>query len=166
MDPEALAEYRAAYSRPAVYSAALGYYRAAARPRIAALLRRGEALPPRAALDVEGELVLWGAQDPVLPVSTGEGVVRDLGADCVMVTVPGAGHFVVEEAPDVVADVLLDFLADEETPAPPVPAAPPAPPAEEHQVVEAPAGAPVRTPARKAPAKRAPAKKKAPPSAG
>ena len=180
VDGEALAEYRAAYSRPAVYTAALGYYRAAARPRIAALLTRGQVVPPRDRLDVEAALVLWGAKDPVLPVSTGEGVVRDLGADCVMVTVPGAGHFVVEEAQDVVADVLLDFLADERTPAPPVPAAPPAPPAEQGEVVEAPAGAPAAPPAKKAPAKRAPAKKapatkapakkappkKAPPSAG
>jgi hypothetical protein len=42
-----------------------------------------------------------------------------------MVTVPGAGHFVVEEAPDVVADVLLDFLADAGTATPEVAAAPP-----------------------------------------
>jgi pimeloyl-ACP methyl ester carboxylesterase len=29
-----------------------------------------------------------------------------------MVTVPGAGHFVVEEAPDVVRETLSRFLAD------------------------------------------------------
>ena len=69
--------------------------------------------------------MLWGALDPVLPISTGESVVRDLGADCVMVTVPGVGHFVLEEATEVVATVLLDFLADETTPRPPVAAAPP-----------------------------------------
>jgi hypothetical protein len=73
----------------------------------------------------EQALVLWGALDPVLPISTGESVVRDLGADCTMVTVPGAGHFVVEEAPEVVTQVLVDFLADATTPAPPVAAAPP-----------------------------------------
>ena len=59
----------------------------------------------------EAMLVLWGAKDPVLPIRTGEAVVRDLGSDAVMVTVPGAGHFVLEEAPEVVLEVLRDFLA-------------------------------------------------------
>jgi hypothetical protein len=120
----------------------------------------------------EKALVLWGAKDPILPVSTGEAVVRDLGADCVMVTVPGAGHFVVEEAPDVVADVLLDFLADEQVPAPAKAAAPPEKAAEEHTPIEPPpsvlaqppveAVTPAKAPAKRAPAKKAPAKKKAP----
>jgi hypothetical protein len=85
----------------------------------------------------EKMLVLWGALDPVLPISTGESVVRDLGPDCVMVTVPGAGHFVVEEAPEVVAEVLLDFLADDRAP------------------VKKAAPKKRTAPARKAPAKRA-----------
>ena len=106
----------------------LGYYRAVARPRARAALRREKpAGTPH--VQVEQALVVWGALDPVLPISTGESVVRDLGADCVMVTVPSAGHFVVEEATDVVVPVLLDFLADETTPRPPVPAAPPHVPA-------------------------------------
>jgi pimeloyl-ACP methyl ester carboxylesterase len=131
LHPDSRAEYRAAYSRSAVSRAALGYYRAAARPQIAGVVRRSLRPEPPPRVAVEKALVLWGAQDPVLPVSTGESVVRDLGADCVMVTVPGAGHFVVEEAPDVVADVLLDFLN--------APAAP-------GEVVEAPAGAPAKVP--------------------
>jgi pimeloyl-ACP methyl ester carboxylesterase len=121
---ESLAEYRAAYSQRTGRKAMLGYYRAAARPRLAALVRRDQpAGSPR--ISAEKMMVLWGSLDPVLPVSTGERVVRDLGSDCVMVTVPGAGHFVVEEAPDVVRQVLLDFLSDPATPAPDVPAAPP-----------------------------------------
>ena len=123
LDPESRAEYQAAYSAPHHVNAMLGYYRAAARPKIfAALTRRTPAGLPR--VRPEKALVLWGALDPVLPVSIGEGVVRDLGADCVMVTVPGAGHFVIEEAPDVVAQVLLNFLADERIP-PPVSDPPP-----------------------------------------
>ena len=113
LDAESKAEYEAAYTTPETVRAMLGYYRAVARPKIAAALRRGRpAGLPR--VRAEKMLVLWGAADPVLPVSTGESVVRDLGADCVMVTVPGAGHFVIEEAPDVVGRVLLDFLADTE----------------------------------------------------
>ncbi|HWG94919.1 MAG TPA: alpha/beta fold hydrolase, partial [Mycobacteriales bacterium] len=40
LDPAVQAEYEAAYSRPASVRAMLGYYRAAARPRLAAALRR------------------------------------------------------------------------------------------------------------------------------
>lgn len=112
LDPENKAEYEAAYTTTETVRAMLGYYRAVARPRIVELLRRAT---PHGVPRVRAEkmLVLWGAADPVLPVSVGESVVRDLGADCVMVTVPGAGHFVIEEAPEVVAQVLRDFLADE-----------------------------------------------------
>jgi haloacetate dehalogenase len=117
LDAERRSEYEAAYTDPARVSAMLGYYRAATRPKVAAALKRERPTGvPRVA--AEKMLVLWGALDPVLPVSTGESVVRDLGPDCVMVTVPGAGHFVVEEATQVVGDVLVEFLADEAAPAP------------------------------------------------
>lgn len=136
LDAERCSEYAAAYAQPDQVRAMLGLYRAAARPRLASLVRRREAAgAPR--VRVERALVLWGAADPVLPISVGEGVVRDLGADCVMVTVPGAGHFVHEEAPDVVADVLLDFLADRVSPAGP-PAAPAQDPAKADEPIQAP----------------------------
>jgi hypothetical protein len=111
LDPETQAEYEAAYAHADQVRAMLGYYRAAARPRLVAALRREK---PAGALRVSADkmLVLWGARDPVLPISTGESVVSDLGPECVMVTVPGAGHFVIEEAPEVVAEVLVDFLSD------------------------------------------------------
>jgi pimeloyl-ACP methyl ester carboxylesterase len=138
LDAETLAEYEAAYSRPTTVRAMLGYYRAATRPRLAAALRREKpAGQPR--VQADRMLVLWGARDPVLPISTGESVVRDLGPECVMVTVPGAGHFVIEEAPDVVADVLVDFLAEAGTPAHRA-AAPPEGP-EQHRVPAAPPAA-------------------------
>lgn len=112
LDPERRAEYHAAYTDPARVSAMLGYYRAAARPRLRALLpgRPAPAGPPR--VSAERTLVVWGAADPVLPVSVAEGIARDLGPECVVVTIPGAGHFVVEEAPEVVASTLLGFLDD------------------------------------------------------
>ena len=156
LDEESRAEYWAAYTDPVKIAAMLGYYRAATRPRLARLvLRDGVPVPKRRRVQAEKALVLWGAADPILPVSLGEGVVRDLGADCVMVTVPGAGHFVIEEAPEVVTRVLLDFLADETTPAA-APAAPPGKAAKEHEPIEPPPGV-VDEPA--APARRAPARK-------
>ncbi|HUR14030.1 MAG TPA: alpha/beta hydrolase [Mycobacteriales bacterium] len=115
LDPVAKAEYVAAYSEPQNVSAMLGYYRAATRPRLAAALRLGPAPqgPPR--VEAEEMLVLWGAADSVLPIGIGESIVKDLGARCAMVTIPGAGHYVIEEAPEVVRETLSRFLADAPT---------------------------------------------------
>ena len=109
LEPEVRAEYAAAYTDPARVKAMLGYYRATARPKLRQAVTRSRT-PGRPRVAAERMLVLWGAADPVLPVSVGESVVRDLGPTCTMVTVPGAGHFVIEEAPDVVTATLLDFL--------------------------------------------------------
>jgi pimeloyl-ACP methyl ester carboxylesterase len=136
LDGDVLAEYTAAYTDPARVTAMLGYYRAAARPKLAAVLRRGEeptGPPPQVRADKM--LVIWGAADPVLPVSIGESVVKDLGAECVMVTIPRAGHFVIEEAPAVVLETLTAFLASD--------------------AAEAPAPAPRKRAPRRAPAKKA-----------
>jgi pimeloyl-ACP methyl ester carboxylesterase len=173
LDPEVRAEYTAAYTDPAKVTAMLGYYRAAARPKAAALLRRSpEPAAAPVAVRAEQMLVLWGAADPVLPVSVGESVVKDLGPDCEMVTVPGAGHFVVEEAPEVVLQALTDFLADtpqpdkktptKKTPTKKTPAK--KAPAEHAPAEHAPAKqAAAKAVAKKAPAKKAPAKKAAGP---
>ncbi len=135
LDPEAKAEYVAAYTDPARVSAMLGYYRAATRPKLMAALNRTPlAGAPR--VSAEKMLVLWGAADPVLTVAIAESVVKDLGSACQLVTIPGAGHYVIEEAPALVLDVLQDFLAEPVTTAP----------------VK-------RTAARKAPAKKATAQK-------
>ena len=104
LDAARRAEYQAAYGGPGRSRAMLGYYRAAVRPRLV-----GRAAPVPPAL-VEAALVLWGALDPVLPVSTGEAAVKDLGPSTRLTTVPGAGHFVVEEAPEVVTEVLQAFF--------------------------------------------------------
>ena len=110
LDEARRAEYRAAYGGPSRARAMLGYYRAAVRPRVVGRPGAGllPALPPAQA---EESLVVWGALDPVLPVATGEAVVRDLGPGTRLTTVPGVGHFVVEEAPDVVVEVLQPFFA-------------------------------------------------------
>ena len=111
LDPEVRAEYTSAYTDPGRVKAMLGYYRAAARPRaVAAITRSRGDQPPR--VRAERMLVLWGAADPVLPVWVGESVQKDLGADCQMITVPKAGHFVVEEAPEVSLEAIRELLAD------------------------------------------------------
>jgi pimeloyl-ACP methyl ester carboxylesterase len=112
LEPDVRAEYAAAYTDPDQVTAMLGYYRAAARPRIASLLRLGAQPPAPPPVKAEEMLVLWGAADPVLPVSLGESVVTTLGSRSVMVTIPGAGHYVIDEASETVTAVLVDFLAD------------------------------------------------------
>lgn len=116
LDAEIAEHYRAAYAAPDRMAAMLAYYRGATRPR---LRRRAERFLANRANEVppgdlpalpEHALVVWGALDPVLPVRVGEAVVRDLGARTEMVTVPDAGHFVLEEAPGVVVPAVASFL--------------------------------------------------------
>lgn len=111
IDDERRAAYRAAYTAPAAQQAMLGYYRAAARPRAGALLPGSALTQAVGTVDVQGALVLWGALDPALPLAVGRAAATDLGPSTQMVVVPRAGHFVVEEAPDVVREALLEHLA-------------------------------------------------------
>jgi pimeloyl-ACP methyl ester carboxylesterase len=64
-------------------------------------------MPP---VKAERALVVWGTDDPPTPLHVGEGVVRDLGPDATMLSVPGVGHFPHEEAPDVVLPAIAEFL--------------------------------------------------------
>jgi pimeloyl-ACP methyl ester carboxylesterase len=111
LDEERRAEYAAAYTGRDHLQAFLGYYRAAARPQPGALVPGSALAKALGPVDVERALVLWGALDPVLPIWVGEAATRDLGPRTRMTTIPGVGHFVLEEAPDVVGDVLLEFLS-------------------------------------------------------
>jgi pimeloyl-ACP methyl ester carboxylesterase len=54
--------------------------------------------------------VLWGAQDPFLPMSIGRRLAEAIPGATFDV-VPGARHFLPEEAPRQVADSLADLLA-------------------------------------------------------
>jgi haloalkane dehalogenase len=55
-------------------------------------------------------LVVWGADDAVLPASVAEGFVELIPGAEGPVLVPGAGHFLQEDAPDELADAVLGFL--------------------------------------------------------
>ncbi|HVE98782.1 MAG TPA: alpha/beta hydrolase [Mycobacteriales bacterium] len=106
--------YVASYLPPARVEAMLGYYRAAARPRIhaavGALLQQAPrpSGPPR--VKVERSLVVWGAADPSTGLSDGEAVVRDLGAAASLLSLPGVGHWPLEEAADIVVPAIAEFL--------------------------------------------------------
>lgn len=51
--------------------------------------------------------VVWGTEDPVLPMVLGRATARDLGAD--FVPVPGSGHFPHEEDPQAFAEAVVDL---------------------------------------------------------
>lgn len=119
-EPAMLAAYADAYRSAERVSAMLAYYRANFRPRLGNL---GRALPglagrdarprtprPPAQVPVREKLVIWGVADPVLPMWVGEAAVRDLGPDTRLLSVPGAGHFVVDEAPEIVLPAVAEFL--------------------------------------------------------
>lgn len=113
-EPALLEHYVASYTPPERWGAMLGYYRAAVRPRLAgavtSLLRGDKERTGAPRVKVERALVVWGSDDPPMPLHVGEAVVRDLGPEATMLTVPGAGHFPHEEAPDVVLPAIAEFL--------------------------------------------------------
>jgi haloalkane dehalogenase len=55
-------------------------------------------------------LVVWGADDAVLPTSVAEGFVDLIPGAKGPVLIPGAAHFLQEDAPDELADAVLGFL--------------------------------------------------------
>lgn len=107
-------EYAAAYANPASWDAMLAYYRAVVRPRawraMTGLLGRESEPIGMPRVKVERALVVWGTEDPPTPLHIGESVVRDLGPDATMLSVPGVGHLPHEEAPDVVLPAIAEFL--------------------------------------------------------
>jgi pimeloyl-ACP methyl ester carboxylesterase len=60
-------------------------------------------------------LVVWGEEDRATPVHLARRVAHDLDAE--LVTVPGVGHFVHEEAPEALARAILDLAGPAERPA-------------------------------------------------
>ena len=54
--------------------------------------------------------ILWGAEDPFLPVAIGRRLNADIPGSTLAV-VPDARHFTPEEAPEKVAEVLTELLA-------------------------------------------------------
>jgi pimeloyl-ACP methyl ester carboxylesterase len=69
-----------------------------------------KAIEPRLKDIVAPTAILWGAEDPFLPVSIGRRLQTEIPGSSLAV-VPDARHFTPEEAPEKVADVLTELLA-------------------------------------------------------
>jgi pimeloyl-ACP methyl ester carboxylesterase len=111
--------YAEAYAAPDRVRAMTGYYRAAVRRRRGSGSdsdsdsRADSGAGPT--VRAERSLVVWGTDDPPMPLRVGESVVSDLGrvndpASVRMVTLPGVGHWPLDEVPDVVVPLIADFL--------------------------------------------------------
>jgi pimeloyl-ACP methyl ester carboxylesterase len=85
----------------------------------AAYLRKDAALLERDTAEVERLLgsvrapveVVWGGEDGWLDPSQAEALARKIPGSGLRL-VPGAGHFVMEDAPERVADILSEFFAE------------------------------------------------------
>lgn len=101
-DEATITAYRQALAQPGALTAALNYYRAGFRSRVA-----GQSLPMNA---IEAPtLVIWGEQDRYLGLELLDGLelrVRDLTLE----RIPDVGHWVQAEAPEHVNAVMLKFL--------------------------------------------------------
>lgn len=113
------ARLREATSRPMDEEASEAYLSQWRGPEgQAAYLRKVEALAERDTAEVERMLgdvrapveVVWGEEDAWLDPSQAEILARKIPGSR-MRLVPGAGHFVMEDAPERVAEVLAEFFA-------------------------------------------------------
>ncbi|MGH7898290.1 MAG: alpha/beta fold hydrolase [Candidatus Binatia bacterium] len=111
-EPEAeeMAALKATFRKPGVLAAALGYYRhtfnpAFQRAELAELQGRQFTDP----IDVPA-LMFHGANDGCIGVETLDGMEACFPKGVEKVVVPGAGHFVHQEKPEIVNSRLISFL--------------------------------------------------------
>ena len=69
-----------------------------------------KAIEPRLKDIVAPTAIVWGAEDPFLPVGIGRRLTAEIPGSSIAV-VPDVRHFTPEEAPEKVADVLTELLA-------------------------------------------------------
>jgi pimeloyl-ACP methyl ester carboxylesterase len=94
-----LDEYARAFSAPGAATAAINYYRAAVRS------------PARPGKKVRAlTLLIWGEDDVALGIELTRGMEGLLEREPRVEYLPDTGHFVMEERPEVVNRLLLEFL--------------------------------------------------------
>jgi pimeloyl-ACP methyl ester carboxylesterase len=105
--PEDQEVFLAALRREGALTAALNYYRANIPP--ASWLRPPPALPPVTA----PTLIVWGMADPYMAAEVLERSAAQAAGPLRIERLPDVGHWIQQEAPDVVNRLLLDFLEDQ-----------------------------------------------------
>ncbi len=93
-----LDEYARAFTAPGAATAAINYYRAAARSRV----QPGKIKAPT--------LLIWGVDDFALGIELTHGMDHLFENKPRIEYVPDTSHWVIEERPEVVNRLLLDFL--------------------------------------------------------
>ncbi|HEU5037639.1 MAG TPA: alpha/beta hydrolase [Nocardioides sp.] len=90
-----------AYSRPGRFTASIAYYRARAQAKLSDAVTARPPTPPA--------FVAWGEQDPVMPVEWADRLDTHFDL-CHFERVPGVGHFLPLEAPEVAARTIRTAL--------------------------------------------------------
>jgi pimeloyl-ACP methyl ester carboxylesterase len=99
--------YYAPLAAPGGIEAALAYYRSALRSQsLQRRLRRGVRVPT---------LLLWGDRDPALPLEVPRRMLREIPGGALAIFAH-TGHWVPEERPAEVVDLIRDFLAGDPPP--------------------------------------------------
>ena len=94
-----LDEYARAFSAPGAATAAINYYRAAARSRV-----------PRGKIEAPS-LLIWGEDDFALGIELTRGMDGLFEREPRVEYIPDTSHWVMEERPEVVNRLLLEFLS-------------------------------------------------------
>ena len=109
---EDVAHVREALGASENLAAALGYYRATFNPQSQTPSLSAEQ-GAASSVPTQPTLYLHGAQDGCIGVAIGEAARPLLSDGSEVVIVEGAGHFLQLEKPDVVNDLIVDFLTRE-----------------------------------------------------
>lgn len=109
--PEALEAVKETFRRPGTLEAALGYYRASMGPVLDDPAQLDAMLQGMAMPIAVPALYLHGADDGCIGRELAAGMDAYFPAGLHIEVVPGAGHFLHQERPDLVNRVLLEFLA-------------------------------------------------------
>jgi pimeloyl-ACP methyl ester carboxylesterase len=96
-----LDEYARAFSAPDAATAAINYYRAAVRSPVPTGMKKVRA----------STLIIWGEDDVALGIELTRGMEGLLEREPRVEYIPDTGHFVMEERPEEVNRLLLEFLA-------------------------------------------------------
>jgi pimeloyl-ACP methyl ester carboxylesterase len=108
-DPEMMDAYRDAFRTLERQRNALAYYRTMTRQAMLRPLRRSRS--GGGAKITAPTLIVWGEDDPALPVKLVDGIIRAIPGARVE-RIPNVGHFVPEEAPTQLAALIEGFAED------------------------------------------------------